>query len=77
MLVGAYYVAIFIGSVASGSLGRLYEAIDPVSFWLIHGAIVASGACLLLTFRSGLANALDLSVEPAPELLVSEGTSPR
>lgn len=74
MLVGAYYVAIFIGSVASGSLGRLYEVFSPSSFWLMHGAIVGSGACLLLTFRARLASALDLPAQISPELLVSEGT---
>lgn len=63
MMVGAYYVALFLGSVASGALGRLYEVLSPSGFWLMHGAIVASGACLIMLFRGRLARVLDFTDE--------------
>ncbi len=63
MMVGAYYVALFVGSVASGALGRLYEVLSPSGFWLLHAAIVAAGACLLILFRGRLARILDFTEE--------------
>jgi len=52
MMVGAYYLSIFAGGVASGWLGRFYEPLSPGAFWLLHGAVVFSGGALLwLLFR--------------------------
>lgn len=58
MMVGAYYLAIFIGGLVSGWLGRFYEVLSPAAFWLMHAAIVASGAVLLLVLRRPLLRAL-------------------
>jgi POT family proton-dependent oligopeptide transporter len=48
LMIGVYNVALVGGSVASGRLGVLYERIDPMSFWLLHAAIVGAGGGLLL-----------------------------
>jgi POT family proton-dependent oligopeptide transporter len=52
-MVGAYYLAIFLGGIFSGWLGRFYEALSPAEFWLLHGAVVGSGA-VLITLMSGV-----------------------
>jgi hypothetical protein len=36
MMVGSYHLAIFLGGIFSGWLGRFYEVISPVEFWLMH-----------------------------------------
>ncbi len=60
MLVGSYYLAIFAGGLASGWLGRFYEVLSPGDFWLLHGAIVGTGAILLTVFQVPLRNAMKL-----------------
>jgi POT family proton-dependent oligopeptide transporter len=62
MMLGAYYLSIFVGGVASGWLGRFYEHMTPGNFWLMHGAIVAAGAVILMVFRKPLARAMRLDV---------------
>lgn len=47
-MVGAYYLAIFAGGIFSGWLGRFYEAMSPAQFWLLHAAVVGSGAVLIV-----------------------------
>lgn len=54
MMVGAYYLAIFLGGIFSGWLGRFYEAMTPAQFWLLHAAVVGSGAVLILLFSNRL-----------------------
>ncbi|MBN7796866.1 peptide MFS transporter [Parahaliea mediterranea] len=63
MMVGAYYVAIFVGSIASGWLGRFYETLSPAMFWAAHAAIVSTGALLLLLGRGRLARGMALDAE--------------
>lgn len=54
MMVGAYYLGIFIGGIGSGWLGRFYEPVGPLGFWMIHAAIAGSGALLVLVLRRWL-----------------------
>ncbi|MGL3820668.1 peptide MFS transporter [Sphingopyxis sp. R3-92] len=58
MMVGCYYLAIFAGSFVSGWLGRFYETMSPAAFWAMHGAIVGSGALLILAFGRPLLRAM-------------------
>ncbi len=51
MMIGSYYLAIFIGGFGSGWLGQLYETMAPQWFWLIHGGIVSSGAVLIVLLK--------------------------
>ncbi|MBB6093734.1 POT family proton-dependent oligopeptide transporter [Povalibacter uvarum] len=60
MMVGAYYLALFAGGIVSGWLGRFFEAMSPASFWLMHAAIVGSGAVLILLLRPLLIRELRL-----------------
>jgi len=60
MMVGAYYLAIFIGGLVSGWLGRFYEPLQPSAFWLLHAAIGLSGAMLIFLLRGWFLRALKL-----------------
>jgi POT family proton-dependent oligopeptide transporter len=66
LMIGAYYISIFIGGIFSGWLGRFYELLSAPVFWLLHAAIVASGTVITLVFRRKLASWLRL--EPAGEI---------
>jgi POT family proton-dependent oligopeptide transporter len=67
MMVGSYYLALFAGGIFSGWLGRFFEVISPVAFWLLHAAIVATGAVLILSLRRVLVRELKLDVAVAPK----------
>ncbi len=60
MMVGSYYLAIFVGGIASGWLGRFYEILPPYGFWMLHAAIVGTGAVLMLVLRGPLLKAMKL-----------------
>jgi POT family proton-dependent oligopeptide transporter len=60
MMVGAYYLALFAGGIVSGWLGRFFEVLTPAAFWLMHGAIVGSGAVLILLLRRPLLREMKL-----------------
>ncbi|WP_332769512.1 peptide MFS transporter [Phenylobacterium sp.] len=51
MMVGTYYLALFVGGLVSGWLGRFYEQMPAAGFWLMHGAIVGVGGLLILLLR--------------------------
>ena len=66
MMVGAYYLALFAGGIVSGWLGRFFEVLSPAAFWLMHAAIVGSGAVLILLLRRPLLREMKLdSFAPA------------
>jgi POT family proton-dependent oligopeptide transporter len=46
MMVGVYYLSIFAGSLISGRLGGLYEAVSPTVFWGVHAAFVATAGVI-------------------------------
>lgn len=58
MMVGAYYLGLFVGGIGSGWLGRFYEPAGPMAFWLIHAAIAGAGAVLVLILRGWLVRML-------------------
>lgn len=60
MMVGAYYLSIFAGGMASGWLGRFYQPLSPAAFWALHGLIVAGGAVVTIAFRGPLVRILRL-----------------
>jgi POT family proton-dependent oligopeptide transporter len=66
MLVGAASLSVFIGSVASGSIGGLYGSMDPAAFWALHAAIVGGGGAIIFAIAPGLRRFLATSLhEPA------------
>ena len=63
MMVGAYYLAIFVGGVVSGWVARFYEPLGPTAFWLLHAGIGLAGAALIWILRGWFLRSL--RVEPA------------
>jgi POT family proton-dependent oligopeptide transporter len=61
MMVGSYYLSIFVGGIVSGWLGRFYEVLTPAQFWLLHAALAGLGAVLVLMLRRPLARAMRLT----------------
>lgn len=58
MMVGGFYLAIFLGSVISGNLGSYYEKSNASWFWLLHGAIALLGCLLFLIAGTKIAKVL-------------------
>jgi POT family proton-dependent oligopeptide transporter len=50
MMLGAYYLSMFLGSVISGRLGGYYERLSAAQFWLVHAALVGLAGLLLMLF---------------------------
>ncbi len=74
MMMGAYYLAIFIGGLGSGFLGRYYDTLSATEFWIMHGSIVGTASLILLLFYRPLYAILQLGesiCEPVDETLVS------
>ena len=66
MMVGVYYLAIFAGSLISGRLGGMYEAVSPMVFWSLHaGAVAAAGAIFAGLALSGVAGRFAPEHSPA------------
>ncbi len=63
IILGVYYLAIAVGSMADGWLGGFYEAMGPTAFWLMHAAIIGGGAVFFFVLQPWLTKAL----APAPE----------
>lgn len=47
VMVSAFYLGIFFGSIISGWLGRFLGIFDPAIFWGLHAVIVGAGGLLL------------------------------
>ena len=63
MMVGVYYLSVFMGSLISGRLGGLYETLSPPAFWGLHAALVAAAGVIFGGIAlSGLAR----KFEPEP-----------
>jgi POT family proton-dependent oligopeptide transporter len=60
MMVGVYFLSIFIGATFSGWMGRFAELMSPQAFWLMYAAFPAAGAALLLGLGPWLTRALRL-----------------
>ncbi|OWV34772.1 MFS transporter [Pacificimonas flava] len=58
MMVSCYYLGIFVGGFGSGFLGRFFERMDAAYFWLLHAAVVGSGAVLLILLARPLHRAM-------------------
>jgi len=59
-MLGICYLAIFLGGIFSGWLGRFYEQIPAEIFWLLHAAIVGTAALIILLLKTPLLRALKL-----------------
>ena len=64
IMLGVYYLHLFIGNNLVGWLGGLLEKMPATSFWLLHGGLIAASGCVLLLVRSAAGRALAPTDEP-------------
>ena len=50
-LIGVYYLHLFVANLGVGWLGGLLEKMPGTAFWLLHAAIIAVAAVILLAVR--------------------------
>jgi POT family proton-dependent oligopeptide transporter len=50
LMVGVYYLHLFIANLAVGYLGRFLEPMGPTAFWMLHAGLVFCGAMALVVF---------------------------
>jgi proton-dependent oligopeptide transporter, POT family len=69
MMIGVYYVQLFMANMLVGRLGGLLDQMSGTSFWLLHCGLMAASAAILLTVRvvagKALAPAYDVTAKPA------------
>ena len=69
MIIGVYYLNLFICNGATGYLAGLIETMDGFSFWAIHAGLITLGAVAMLVFafifRGILAPKVDLEAPAA------------
>lgn len=51
LMIGAYYLHLFIGNTFVGWLAGLLEVVSGPQFWALHAALVASAAVLMLLIK--------------------------
>lgn len=61
LIMGMAFLTSFVSNYAAGWLGGYYEKMAPQDFWLLHAAISAAGALLVLVFYRPLNRALHLT----------------
>ena len=61
MMVGSYYLGLFVGGIASGWLARFYEPLGPAAFWLMHVFIAVLGAVSIIALRGMFIRVLELN----------------
>ncbi len=66
VMIAVYYLHLFIGNMLIGKLGGLLGTMPDVEFWLLHVAIMAAGAVMLIVVRLLFGNILAPSYA-APE----------
>ena len=65
MMVGSYYLGLFVGGIASGWLARFYEPFGPVGFWSLHVLIGLAGSLSILALRGMFVRVLELGGKEA------------
>jgi len=58
-MMGICFLTLFIGNNLIGWIGTFYEQMTPFSFWLMHAAIAAAGAILVMLFGPALRRVLE------------------
>jgi POT family proton-dependent oligopeptide transporter len=69
MMIGVYYIQLFLGNMLVGRLGGLLDQMSGTSFWLLHSGLMTVSAAILLAVRvvagKALAPAYDIAAKPA------------
>jgi POT family proton-dependent oligopeptide transporter len=68
LMIGVYFLHLFIANMTVGRLGGLLETMRASSFWMLHAALVAVGAAIILIFAIFFRRFLAPTDEPKPVL---------
>jgi proton-dependent oligopeptide transporter, POT family len=81
LMMGVYYLSIFVGGTVSGRLGALYEQLPTAQFWILHAAIVAGAGLVLLLvapfLRRGLGTAYSQNTPAHSSPAIEAGSAAR
>jgi POT family proton-dependent oligopeptide transporter len=58
MVIGIYYLHLFAGNLMVGRLGALLDKMPATGFWLLHAALIAGAAVVLIVIRGAAGKAL-------------------
>ena len=58
MVIGVYYLHLFAGNLMVGRLGALLDKMPATAFWLLHAALIAGSAMVLVVVRRAAGRAL-------------------
>ena len=50
LMIGIYYLHLFIANMSVGRLGGLLEPMGAINFWLMHAGLVAAGGAIMFVF---------------------------
>jgi len=64
LMVGVYYLHLFVANMMVGWLGGLLERMAPAAFWFLHAGLVAGGAAVMLVFALAFGRILAPTVDP-------------
>jgi POT family proton-dependent oligopeptide transporter len=67
MMIGVYYIQLFMGNMLVGKLGGLLDQMPGTSFWLLHAGLMTGAAVVLLAVRVMAGKALAPPYDFAPE----------
>lgn len=65
LMIGVYYLHLFLGNMTVGRLGAFLETMGGQSFWLMHAALIATGALILLVLSVSFRHLLAPGARPA------------
>lgn len=65
MMIGVYYIQLFLGNMLVGRLGGLLDQMPGTSFWLLHSGLMTVSAAILLMVRVVAGKALAPAYEIA------------
>jgi POT family proton-dependent oligopeptide transporter len=57
-MMGVAFLTLFISNNLIGWLGRYYERMSPLEFWLMHAGIGGAGALLVVLLKRPLERTL-------------------
>jgi POT family proton-dependent oligopeptide transporter len=64
VIIGVYYLNLFMGNMMVGWLGGLLEPLGAPRFWALHAALVLGAGLALLAFRAAFGRRLAPTVDP-------------
>jgi POT family proton-dependent oligopeptide transporter len=65
LMIGVYYLSLFLANMAVGRLGGLLETLGGGPFWLLHSGLMAGGFAILVVFAVAFRHLLAPTGEPA------------